>query len=188
MPSGLRISPDNAQLSFWILITIVAYILGHVLSSLSKWLFELIIANKLLAPPYVNLFAERKSRIMNVLFPEYFVAFPERIRQEILRSEHIDFHKPKSEQPRALYDEAYALVKTDKDSLSRLDTFLILYGFCRTISMTLLILAAALAIKGSILVGTVSFIISLIMFMRYLKFFRQYSYELFLSSLRLRKA
>jgi hypothetical protein len=98
-----------------------------------------------------------------------------------------DAKNPKKEEIKALYDEAYACVKTNKEALPRLDTFLILYGFCRTVSLTLLILGSAFLFNHNPSVGIVGICLAIIMFLRYLKFIRQHSYELFLSYIKLRQ-
>jgi uncharacterized membrane protein len=167
----------------WILLIILAYILGHIFSSLSKWFFELIIVKEWLKHPSINLFKEKKSTIMKIIFPEYFSAFPEAIRKKILDNKNSYAKDIDNDKKESLFYEAYAIVKSDKATLPRLDTFLILYGFCRTISFTLFVLSVFFLIKGNYSLGIFSLLISIIMFLRYLKFYRQYSYELFLSYL-----
>jgi len=187
LPAQLQVKPDNMQLSSWIFIIIITYVMGHILSSLSKWLYELIILRTFLKVPCINLLRPNESRTLKVIFPEYFNAFPKRIREDILKDRCAEINKPTDEEIKALYDEAYSYVKTDKEALSRLDTFLILYGFCRTISMALLILGVVFLSKGNLLAGIAGVCLAIIMFLRYLKFIRQHSYELFLSYIRLRQ-
>lgn len=195
LPPWLLIKLDNMKLPSWIFLIIVAYVLGHVLSSLSKWLYELIIVRTFLKLPCINLLKPEESKVskkaskklFKVIFPEYSSAFPERVRKEILKDGCADANKPRDEEIKALFDEAYASVKTNKDALSRLDTFLILYGFCRTVSLTLLILGSAFLFRHNLMVGIVGICLAIIMFLRYLKFIRQHSYELFLSYIKLRQ-
>jgi hypothetical protein len=192
IPARLRVPQADTPLSSWILVIIAAYVLGHAISSLSKWLFELGLVGNLLKPPYENLFKKKgELKFPKFLFPEYFVPFPEYIRKKILEKKEplIDSDNlalsdnPGTEELRGLYDKAYACAKSYKDALSRLDTFLVLYGFCRTMSLTLLILGSTFLIAGNVRTGLGGLFLSSIMFTRYLKFFRQHSYELFLSYL-----
>lgn len=164
-----------------IILQIDPYILGHVLSSLSKWLYELFIVDVCLKRPYINLLSEKDSRVLKVAFPEYFIPLSEEIRQKIVGKKCIARDKADPEKLRGLYERAYAHVKDNKDASARLDTFLSLYGFCRTASFTLLVLAVSFFVTGPVWAGLVGLGLSIILFLRYLKFLRQHSYELFLS-------
>ena len=97
---------------------------------------------------------------------------------------------------RAFFYHCHSIVKNDNATLDRLNTFLNLYGFARNMAMALLLSATVLAISatyheficqsqekpGNLLVFTVlALIAAFFMFLRYLKFFRIYTMEVFLT-------
>ena len=90
-----------------------------------------------------------------------------------------------NENGEALFVHTFGEVKKDEKNMPRLNTFLNLYGFCRNISFTCLIVTLLLVI-GNLALGTpdkfywalAALVGAVGMFYRYLKFFRQYSYEL----------
>ncbi len=183
---GTLEQPHDSNILSWVLLIIIVYIVGHILASMSKWIFELIIVNKALRPPYINLL--KKNSVKNwkkIFFPEYFVAFPARIIEDITMIAD-------GRTDKALYDYAYSKAKSNKEMLERIEIFLRLLGFCRNISFTLFILGIIFFVGlifsclfGSILLIVISFLGSIFMFMRYLKFLRHHSSELFLSVLEL---
>jgi hypothetical protein len=72
--------------------------------------------------------------------------------------------------------------------MTRLNNFLNQYGFHRNVSFSCLLVAAALVLKSRLSVapdpelvkyGILALTAGVILFYRYLKFFRQYSYEMF---------
>jgi len=176
----------DSNILSWVLLIIIAYIIGHILASMSKWIFELIIVKKVLKPPYINLLKKNSvKKWKTIFFPEYFVALPASIIKDITKI--ADGHSDK-----ALYDYAYSKAKSNKEILEQLGIFLRLFGFCRNISFTLFILAIIFSAGrifsyqfGGISLIVISFLGSIFMFMRYLKFLRHHSSELFLSLLEL---
>lgn len=176
----------DSNILSWVLLIIIVYITGHILASMSKWILELIIVNEVLKPPYINLFKKNSVKKCNkIFFPEYFVAFPARIIKDITKIADGRTEK-------ALYDYAYSKAKSNKEMLEQLGIFLRLFGFCRNISFTLFILAIIFSAGrifsyqfGSISLIVISFLGSIFMFIRYLKFLRHHSSELFLSLLEL---
>ncbi len=84
---------------------------------------------------------------------------------------------------------AFAAVRSDALTYTRLSTFLNLYGFCRNVSLASLVAAVALAagsLAGTAYTGTLiapgwwalgAFVIALGLFYRYLKFYRLYACE-----------
>jgi len=70
--------------------------------------------------------------------------------------------------------------------MTRLDSFINKYGFARNLAFTSLLVGAALLVKSSmrsnpdlVRYGWTALVVGVLLFYRYLKFFRQYSYELF---------
>lgn len=167
---------------FW---AILSYIVGQILAGPAAWLLERNLVGKWLKRPNVNLFQDPPKACRVTFFPGYFTPLPsvtrERVREKA-RAAGV------SESGEGLFVLAFGKVKADKEALARLNTFLNLYGFCRNIAFTSLVCFVVLAL-GSWkynLVGNLPWIFASMlcavgMFYRYLKFFRQYSYELFIT-------
>lgn len=167
---------------FWI---ILAYIIGQVLANPSAWLLERILVAKWLKRPNINLFENPPKIWLAKIFPGYYSPLPIQIRKKVIEKAKAEGITETGE---ALFIHAFTKVKADKDAMARLNTFLNLYGFCRNISFTCLIVALMILIGSwnedtldKLLWVFVAIIGSVGMFYRYLKFFRQYSYELFIT-------
>jgi hypothetical protein len=171
----------------------VAYILGHILANIASYLLEHLLVREFLKSPEELLFAgqsEQQSRSwLQFLFPVYHKPFPEKTKARILEAaarEGFD------EAGRALFLHAFAVVKQDKPTLERLNTFLNLYGFCRNICLALLVSVLILVVGAAyhgitagwnasdthkLLFAMTALVASLGMLYRYLKFFRHYTME-----------
>ncbi len=175
-------SSSVVSIAFW---TIVAYITGQILASPSAWLLERTIVGRLLQRPSINLFRDAPKYWWTKLFPGYFTPLPVAIREKVLQTAESDGITEKGE---AIFVLAFGKVKSDKDTMARLSSFLNLYGFCRNVCFTSL-LATLLVAIGSFWGGSLEklpwALIALVgsagMFYRFLKFYRQYSYELFIT-------
>lgn len=167
---------------FWI---VIAYIIGHINASIASWLLERKVAGKWLGFPSDNLFNDTSGKWKAKLFPGYFTSFPRKI-QQVVKDKATDEKMDKMGE--SLFIHAFATVKQNENTMARLNSFLNLYGFCRNISVALLFAFVILTV-GSFGEGNLyripfaiaAFVGSVGMFYRYLKFFRQYSYELFVS-------
>jgi hypothetical protein len=167
---------------FWV---IIAYITGQILAGPSAWLLERIIVGRWLMRPSTNLFRDPPNKWWARLFPGYFTPFPQAIRNKVQDKAKANGI---SEIGEALFINAFGQVKTDERVMARLTAFASLYGFCRNVSVACLLAASIIGI-GSWQTGAmhklswalVALVGSIGMFYRYLKFFRQYSYELFIT-------
>lgn len=172
---------------FWIMM---AYAIGQIIASPSGWLIERKIAGNLLKKPSVLLFSTPEKSRWRMLFPGYFTALPKETGAVVTvraAQEGIDVIGE------ALFLHAFGRVKGDKEILARLNSFVGAYGFCRNMSIAFLlaalILAAAAFWKGpldNLLLAALALVGSVGMFYRYLKFFRQYSFEVFVTYAALR--
>jgi len=77
-------------------------------------------------------------------------------------------------------------VRKDEKLIQKLDSFRDKYGFNRNLSFTALLLGVALLVKArlsgdpnALRYGSLGIVAGIMLFYRYLKFFRQYSYEMF---------
>jgi hypothetical protein len=183
-------NPTIVASVFWVLI---AYVVGHLVAHLSSWLVEANFLRKVLKSPEEHLFGERKLKGWARIFPGNYAPFPKPTQERITekaRREGIEVPA------RSLFLHCHPLVKRDQATLARLNSFLNLYGFCRNLTMGLS-LAAIMLVLGAVrsislhplkvldgaplwwalaaLVGSVG------MFYRYLKFFRHYTTEVFVT-------
>lgn len=168
---------------------VLAYIIGHIVANISSYVLEYKVVRDWLKSPEETLFEPQQTTWQAFFFPIFYRPFPSETQKRVLAvAEKNDFDKP----GRGLFLHAHAVVKQDKVTLKRLTAFLNQYGFCRNVSMGLLISAVLLLIgalidikrwaeidnlklawAGAALLGSVG------MFYRYLKFFRHYTMEVF---------
>lgn len=169
------------------LLVLAIYIAGQLVATPAKAVLEDGIVDKVLGRPSVNLLRKRKSAL-RFLFPGFFTTLPEPIRERILAKAenegicgtgealflHVRFH------PQILSNEKL---------MTKLASFLNKYGFARNLAFTSIIVGVALLMKCRVSSGTVdpqlvrygltALVAGVLLFYRYLKFFRQYSYEIF---------
>jgi hypothetical protein len=179
-------------------ITIVAaYIAGHLISGLATALIDRGLVRRFFGKPDSLLFSSPKKSRLNTLkkwlFGEFFDPLPGDIRDRVLKRAKLTSAQNKGKKVgEILFYRAWPYIKREPIAYSRLETFLKLYHFHRTISFLSLI--SAVAIPVSIYFKTTNFyfiqdhpVISVIfaliiaygMFRRYLRFFRLYSVEVF---------
>lgn len=178
-----------------VLFITIAYVIGHILANIASYVLEHQFVRKFLKSPEELLFAaESDSRTWReFFFPVFYKPLPMETKSRILEAaKKKGFDKP----GRGLFLHAFAVVKKDKATLERLNTFLNLYGFCRNMCMALLV-AVLLLIVGAInhsvtsswasadtrklLLAAVSLSASVGMLYRYVKFFRHYTVEVLIT-------
>jgi hypothetical protein len=172
-----------------IFYAVLAYIVGHIVANVSSYVLEYRVLRDWLKSPEETLFESQQKTWRAFFFPIFYRPFPAETQKRVLEvAKKNGFDRP----GRGLFLHAHAIVKQDKMTLDRLTSFLNLYGFCRNISMGLIVSAIILLIgagadvrhwteidnyklawAGAALAGTVG------MFYRYLKFFRHYTMEVF---------
>lgn len=165
----------------------VAYTVGHLVASVSSWLFEKLLVGKLLGYPRNVLFGQPRAwPWVQWLLPSYFEPLPPETQKVALeKSGRVGVNKPGE----ALFWPAHAAVRATPAVASRMDNFLNLYGFCRNTALVGLMDAAILywsylQPKGPevhLLWARIALVIGLGMTLRYLKFFRHFALEVFTS-------
>jgi hypothetical protein len=177
-----------------VLYILLAYILGQIIASPSSYFLEHLIVGKGLGPPEVTLFEAANAvgkRWRKWSFPGYYEALPTAMQAKVRAAAQADGF---DEVDRGLFLYAHAVAKHDQTTFGRLSMFLNQYGFCRNISMGMLV-AAVILFAGAILhighrtslddhrlawaIGALLGAVG--MFYRYLKFFRLYTAEVFIS-------
>jgi hypothetical protein len=170
-----------------------AYVVGHAVSHLASVLIEHGFVRRVLRSPEEHLLAtSRSSSRWRWIFPGNFLPLPAETRTRVLARAAA---AGAGSEPRALFFHCHACVKSDEVTLARLNTFLNLYGFCRNLAMAVLL--SGFVLMGSaflratwflspesrplLLIGALCLPMSYVLLLRYLKFFRHYTLEVFLS-------
>ncbi len=181
---------DNPNFTLAILLVVLAYICGQVIATLAGFWLEGLLVGKAIKRPTDHLFGDYNTGTRECLFPAYCTALPQPT-QERVRATAREFGLPAGDR-KALFYHCHARVKKEPVPQERLATFLNLYGFCRNCSLALLLGGAALfagSLHGSAETGIVSpgwwvggaLLCAVVLFYRYLKFFRHYALEVFTS-------
>lgn len=172
---------------------LLAYLLGHVLASISSWVFERQVVRQILGPSEEILLNERQlSKPWSSILPAYGRALPEDIRKAVIAKAQIEGINSGG---RALFLHCLSTVRCYSGTTERLATFLNLYGFSRNAALASFISGAIFlnALSRSHCCCTqhehtdmfwwsvLSIIVGIFLFFRYLKFYRHYTQEVFLS-------
>jgi hypothetical protein len=177
--------------TFYVLL---AYIIGQIIASPSSFFLEGVIVRRWLRSPEEVLLEEVNEDgrpLHEWFFPGYYERFSGGTRTRVMDAASAD---RVDERGRDLFRHAYVVARQDNTTLQRLSTFLNQYGFCRNICMGLLI-SAVLLIVGALMDfhhwtpidtrklewAVLALVASVGMFYRFLKFFRLYTVEVFLS-------
>jgi hypothetical protein len=164
------------------LAILAVYILGQGMSVLAEAAIQVFLANRVLGGPPANLLGMSVPRVRGLLFRAYYTPFTRGIRDRVLQkaevtgdSQALFFHVRYSRE-----------VLSNEKLLARLDLFLSKASFCRTIAFALLLVGVAIAIAAKLqhrrdlaVYGAVEVCSGTLMVYRYLKFYRQYSFEMF---------
>lgn len=176
---GAQKPPLQLQV-FWL---ILAYVIGHVNAHWASWLLEKHVARRL-GPPSKTLF-DRGAKYR--FFKHYRSPFSEGTAQAMLdKYEQMAGSREPGED---MFLFCYHQVKEQcPQAVSRLNTFVSLYGFARNLTFATLILAVSFtvaAVRGlgahGWMLAALSLLAAITFFYRYLKFYRLLSVEVFAS-------
>lgn len=166
-------------------LVLAIYIIGQVVAQIAKPILEDFIVRRLLGPPSVLLVSARRNGLVAAVFRGYYTPVPERIRKRVL-ARATDEGAASSGEALFLHIRFHGELRNDPSLMKRLDAFLSQYGFARNVALALIVMGLAALGEAHFvhrpnlpLYGAMSFLVGIGMFYRYLKFFRQYSYELF---------
>ena len=184
---------DAFQLDFnpsqALVVVIAAYLVGHVVASVSSFLLERRLTRKVIGSPTSWLFRGDPLSGWRRILNAYHKPLPEVTGKRVLarakRKADID------EPGEALFYHCFGVVRRDEYPRARLAVFLNLYGFARNTSMAAFIGAALIGLaivvndqvdSTELLAGgLLSGLVGVAMYLRYLKFYRQYSVELYVT-------
>jgi hypothetical protein len=178
---------DRQRISPVLGVTLVvfAYVCGHIVAHFASFILEQTVVARLLRRPNALLMGEQaRTRLFRWIFPGYFRALPQPTQQRVLTQAEARGVKSTGE---ALFLHVYPIVTANSALQARLDDFRNQYGFARNISFAFLTSAIAILVAHHLGYHPVrlrwalfSGLAGIALFYRYLKFFRQFSYELFL--------
>lgn len=165
----------------------LAYAVGHLVASASSWLYEKLLVGKVLGCPRNILFGNATAWWgLQKLLPSYFAPLPpETQKMAIEKGGKFGVDRPGE----ALFWPAHVYGRCVPAVAARLDNFLNLYGFCRNTALVGLIDAAVLywsylqptSPPEHLLWARIALAVSLGMTLRYLKFYRHFTLEVFTS-------
>lgn len=166
-------------------VLLMAYVAGQLVAGPSRFLLETVVVGHFLRKPSVNLLRVKRPWGRWLLFPGYFEALPTPTIGRITAKAHAAGISGPGE-------AMFVHIRFSDETLSnerlmkKLDSFVNKYGFSRNLSFTCLLLATCFLIKNRIApspellkYGIAALVGGVLLFYRYLKFFRQYSYELY---------
>src|SRR6266498_4328564 len=163
------------------------YIAGQLVATPAKAILEDTLVGKLLGRPTVNLLYETRSKL-RFLFPGFFKPLPEPIRERILvKAEQEGIHG--TGEALFFHVRYHPEILLNEKLMVKLSSFLNKYGFARNLAFTSIVVGGALLVKSQMPSGAIgrdlarygwtALVAGVVLFYRYLKFFRQYSCELF---------
>lgn len=165
----------------------VSYVAGHLIAHLSSYVLEHKIVRERMGAPEDLLFGnygDQYPLVFRRLFPGHYSRFPETTQRRVLeRAGRAGIPEP----GRGLFLHCHPIALREEASSLRLRTFIAQYGFCRntclTSALSVLTLCSGLVVgrcNGAKLAWMAfAIIVAVGMFYRYLKFFKQYTEEVF---------
>jgi hypothetical protein len=167
-----------------VFLILAAYVVGHIVAQLSSTILEGgLVSRGLLRPSQVLMGRTRPA--FKHIFRLYCRPLAEETRERVIQQARSRGFAGAGE---ALFLHTWSVMKQDAPTMLRLDQFRNLYGFARNIALSLFVVALLIWIgpfdsRPGIPTGWAwcALALGLVMLFRYLKFFRQYSYEILVS-------
>lgn len=167
-------------------LVIFAYVCGHIVAHFSSFTMEqLVVARLLKRPTSILMGGHPRFRLFKWAFPNYFRPLPKHTQTRV--NDQAAARGAAGVAGEGLFLHAYPIVTSNSAVQTRLDDFRNQYGFARNMSFALIVSAATILVAHRLAFHPVSLrwavlsaVAGVALFYRYLKFFRQYSYELLL--------
>jgi hypothetical protein len=164
-----------------------AYVAGQCVAAPARLVLEDGLVDKVLKRPSVNLFRDERPFIRRILAPGYYQQLPEDRREKVLdRAKDEGVHG--TGEGLFLHVRYSPEIRGNTAVMGRLDKFLAKYGFARNLAFTALLVGVVMLVDSYFRngpdpeltrYGVTALVAGLFLVNRYLKFFRQYSYEMF---------
>lgn len=179
------LAPDKISAVLAVFLIFAAYLTGHLVAHFSAFLLEEILVGKLLKRPARTLLGEAPPRFLKHFFPGFYKPLPAE-RQDRVRAQATA--RGISATGEALFQHTYAVVTQSEPAQHRLDEFRNQYGFARNMTLALAVSAALLLLARFTVTpppspswAILAALFALGLLYRYLKFFRQFSYQLLIT-------
>lgn len=179
---GVELKPVEA-----LLLLLTVYVAGQSISSPAKALLEDVIVGRVLRAPSVILVASSRRPFWCRIFPGYYRALPAGIRERLLtRCASEGLGGDEIGEAMFLHVRFAPDVRTDTTLMKRLEEFRNKYAFCRNLSFVCVFVGLGMLGRWYLdprpelsQHGAAALVAGVLLFYRYLKFFRQYTFELF---------
>ena len=167
------------------LLLLASYVAGQIVATPAKSVLETLLVGRILGRPNSTLLKGQKPGVLGVLFPGFYEPLPPSTR-ELVQNKARANDIPVEGEALFLYIRYRPDIRQDDKLTARLDAFLKQYGFARNLSFTCMIVGLGLLASG--IFGTAplrvseaatALVVGYALLYRYLKFLRQYCYELF---------
>ncbi|HEY4358955.1 MAG TPA: hypothetical protein VGN16_24630 [Acidobacteriaceae bacterium] len=184
--SDIVLRKDGIPANITILLIFAAYILGQIIANIALTVYEGMLVRRFLRPPAVRLMADASTLSpMRWVFPGYFQPLPPETQAHIRTQAAARNCTAAGE---GLFLHCYAIATANIDKLqARLDEFRNQYGFSRNVSCALFLAGFGILAghhlhpeRVHLRWAIAAFLAAIGLLYRYLRFFRQYSYELLL--------
>jgi hypothetical protein len=169
---------------FALFLLFITYIAGHIIAHFSSLILEYFFVGRVLLRP-TEILMGRKRPLLPLLFRLYYKSLPEETQERVKYKAKVRGFVGSGE---ALFIHVFGVVKQEPSTKERVETFRNLYGFSRNLTFAFLLVGILLLIGSTdgrpVLPrawALVSLGCSIAMLYRYLKFFRQYSYEILIT-------
>jgi len=176
---------NDLNLQEGIAFLFLSYITGHIVAFFASLILEDIVANRWIGSPSSILMNKIKHPKLQKIFPGYLRPLPIETKERIISNAKSRLFFGEGE---ALFLHAFSIVTASENFQKRLDDFRNQYGFARNISFSLLIASCLMLFSNSstqeknmIPIIIACLFICIGMFLRYLKFYRQYTFQLFVT-------
>jgi hypothetical protein len=187
---------EEWSISSAVSVIIAGYITGHIVSGLAALVIDRGLVRRGLGTPADILMRPPKSKIslfQRALFGDFLEPLHPDLRDRLLRRAGMSTAQAdRAGAGEIIFWRAWPTIKREPIPYGRADVFIKLYGFCRTVCLISLVAAVLFAIKAFsswapvqnderpyLMWSIGAAIVSLVMFRRYLRFFRLYSLEVF---------
>lgn len=174
---------------FWVMIS---YLVGHLTAGPSSFFLEQKLTNKLLTAPTMVILGLRETgwfgKLLGALFAREYSAFPSVACDEIQDklAKKLDCERSALSDHETIFHTAFVDARYEVSSDLRMNQFMNLYGMCRNVAFSFLLISLLLIFKVSIhsnpadrwlLAG--SLVMAIGMYGRFLKFYACYTREAF---------
>ena len=187
---------NSWSISSAVAVILGGYVVGHIVSGLAALVIDRGLVRRLLGNP-ANLLVlaptNKRSWFQRAVLGDFLEPLHPSVRRRLLHRagmSTLDADKPGAGEE--LFWRAWPIIKREPIPYGRADSFLKLYGFCRSLSFISFVAAVAFATKACtgwyphqisartyLMWAIAAAVISFVMFRRYLRFFRAYSLEVF---------